>query len=79
VAAGGGGATVVWMDAREERNIIWSAELHGINWSDNDALVAEGENLQSPVVARGPDATLHLAWIENHDGGSRIRYLARRD
>jgi len=73
------GATVVWMDAREDNNSIWSAQLHGMTWGPNTSLSGDAEDTHSPVIACSPDGTVHVAWIEKDNGGSRIRYLSERN
>jgi len=70
---------VVWMDAREDSNIIWSSELNGLTWGANTNLTGDAEDVYSPVIAYSPDGTLHVAWIEKDNGHSRIRYFSRKD
>jgi hypothetical protein len=70
---------VVWMDAREDTNIIWSSELNGLTWGANNNLSGDAEGVYSPVIAYSPDGTLHVAWIEKDNGHSRIRYFSRKD
>lgn len=76
---GGDKLMVVWMDAREDGNTIWSAQLNGLTWSANTNLSGDAEGAYSPVIAFSPDGTLHAAWIEKNNGGSRIRYYSTRD
>ncbi len=72
--------TAVWMDAREDRNCIWSAKLSGMTWGANTNLTDDSEEVHSPVIAYSPDGTLHVAWIEIKQGeGSRIRYFSQSD
>jgi hypothetical protein len=71
--------TVLWMDAREDNNTIWSAQLNGMTWSDNKNVSGDAEDTHSPVIAYSPDGRLHAAWIEKDNGGSRIRYFSRQD
>lgn len=70
---------VVWMDAREDNNTIWSAQLNGMTWSDNRNLSGDAGNVQSPVIAYSPDGTLHAAWIERDNGNSRLQYFSDKD
>ena len=69
----------VWMDSREDGNTIWSSKLSGMTWGANTNLSGDAEGAYSPVIAYSPDGTLHLAWIEKNNGGSRIRYFSERD
>jgi hypothetical protein len=70
---------VVWMDAREDTNTIWTSELNGLTWSANASLSGDAGDTHSPVIAYSPDGTLHAAWIEKDNGASRIRYFSERD
>jgi hypothetical protein len=68
----------VWMDTREEENIIWMSKLDGMSWSSNLNLSGDSAgDPHSPVIAFSPDGTLHAAWIEKQNGGALIRYYSR--
>jgi len=76
---GGDKVRVVWMDAREDNNTIWTAQLNGMTWSANSNLSGDAEDAHSPVIAYSPDGTLHAAWIEKVNGNSRLQYFSDKD
>lgn len=81
IAANRSGELVVaWDDDRDETADIWISVPQGQGWSDNQAAAgASGPGQQrSPAIALDETGTLHLAWVEEADGGTRLRYAAGR-
>jgi hypothetical protein len=70
---------VVWMDAREDDTAIWCASLDGLSWGANTRLSGAARDVHSPVIAYGPDGTLHAAWIDTDGANRRLRYFSESD
>jgi len=77
IAANTSGTLVVaWDDDRDETADIWMAVPQAPGWSENQAIPgASGPGQQrSPAIALEDAGQLHLAWVEEINGGTRLRY-----
>jgi len=68
--------TVVWDDARDGTPDVWLANWEDAAFGDNVAVpAASGPGEQSDPVATLDEAgVLHLAWLDRHADGTRVRY-----
>ncbi len=75
-----GELAVVWDDDRDETADLWFSRRQAGGWNENQPVPgAFGPGQQrSPAVALDEAGDIHLAWVEQHDAGTRLRYTFGR-
>ena len=72
-----GDLAIAFDDERDGSTDVWLTRLTSSGWSENFTLpAASGPGRQGdPAIALDAAGNLHLAWVDSHAGGIRLRYL----
>ena len=79
IAANATGRVVaVWDDDRDGSADVWLSDWDGKSFSDNVAVPgAHGPGVQAePVIYLDAADTLHIAWLERSENGTRLKYTS---
>ena len=71
-----GRIVAVWDDNRDGTADVWTSDWDGKDFSDNLAPTgAHGPGVQTdPVIYLDATDTLHIAWLERSESGTRLKY-----
>jgi len=75
-----GNVHIVWYDqvlGSAEGDIRYASRSSIDGWSDPQRLSASGGESSRPVMAIGPDSTVHVVWQEGASGESEILYTCK--